>query len=217
MMTEMTWSQPSFLPDGTPEPSGVEPANIYDALEAQNSEALPAVDDPKAIFSHVVDITRARAVAKAEKLKQDQLAAAAENQETIGALVDLLAEVDYPGAEIAQAVVGRPQKEMNKSRSQYEYVKTQVCDVALWPIGKATDSQSGRSIWCFGPDKNLYRYDSIGLWSADGRTRESLSRVYVPVDPENWLYLTQHAFNIRDALYAFLNAFEPQAEDDLLQ
>lgn len=204
-MTE-SWENPTYHPENVSVGAGVEPANTFETLAIQSDGMAVEADDPQAIFSHVVEVTKAREAARRRKLEENQRAVAKENQETIGALVDLLGELDYPGAMLVLAVNGKPKG----PHEEYDYDQL-IQEAALWPIGTATDKRTGLPCWCFGPDKRLYSYQDI-VYYFDNKNNLIRSKAYVPLDSEDPRHTT-YAFDLRDAL----DAFDYPTEDDLLQ
>lgn len=190
---------PTFPPTGTPEVDVAKPASAFETPELRGEGMASEIDSARAILARVAQITKERNIATAEQRRIDQLAAVEANKATISALVDLLAEVGYPGAKILRGV----DRELQKSPGcNLEVGFEQLMPLALWPIGASVDEFTGQPDWCFGPDKKLYRSESMYVKRSNGTSSQCPSHYYMPVGQEDEHYLAR-VFEVQGALNAF--------------
>lgn len=203
-MTQGDWENPPVRATEAESTEALVYFDNYGSTEADNenadavsAETLPV--SPTAIMEKVLEVTKARKAASERKETEERLAAIEEAYETIDALVDLLGELDYPGAKIVQVL---PDK-YTPGHSQ----KEQLVAAALWPLDIEDSFQLGVYEYCFGADKRFYT-----LW-VNGHDKERKTCNYYYYAPTDLRKSKADVQNIADAL----NHFELPTEDSLLQ
>lgn len=194
------WENPKFEDAVMPVPGNFE---AYPEVLADEVDTQPEIENaktPEQLMAEVLALTRARNAAREERAKQECLAAIGEIRDTVGALVDLLAELDYPGAEIVKGVRGGVKPEDAQERD--------LRDIPLWLLDIPDARGLGQKCWAFGADKQMYI-----IW-IDGLNKNNKTYNYLYYYPKDVMEMkAESIYSVRDAL----DRFEIPTEDDLLQ
>ncbi len=195
------WENPTF---GAAEPV---PGNfeVYPEVPADVEDIASYIDTiktPEERAAEVLALTRARNAIREmraeQKQEQERQDAIIEIEETIDALLELLDEIDYPGAEI-----------VNGLRDGVKAEDAQECDlrdIPLWLLDIPDMWGLDKSAWGFGVDGQVYV-----LWQ-NGLNRKDKTYKYLYYHPMK-LEGLKDILTVRDGL----NRFEIPTEDDLLQ
>lgn len=199
----MAWENPKFKDAMiVPVPGNFETYPEVPADEVDTQPEIESIKTPEQLMAEVLALTRARNAAREERAEQERLAAIGEIHDTVGALVDLLAELDYPGAEIVNGLRGGVKPGGSK--------KGDLRDIPLWLLDVPDVWGLGQKRYAFGADRRIY-----SIWVKDlGENENKKTYSYLYYHPLDVMSMrAKSAYLVRDAL----GRFEIPTEDDLLQ